>query len=57
MPNGLHHTLVSLEGQKQRVDIRLAVDAGSVDENEAQSGVAHMVEHMVFRASEASPSV
>ncbi|MGL9720198.1 M16 family metallopeptidase [Symbiopectobacterium sp.] len=56
LPNGLHYTLVPLEGQKQRVDIRLAVDAGSVDESEAQSGVAHMVEHMVFRASEAYPS-
>ncbi|MGL9751180.1 MAG: insulinase family protein [Symbiopectobacterium sp.] len=34
----------------------MEVDAGSVDENEAQSGVAHMVEHMVFRGSEAYPS-
>lgn len=56
LPNGLHYTLVPLEGQKQRVDIRLAVEAGSVDETDAQSGVAHMVEHMVFRASEAYPS-
>ncbi|MFT8211798.1 MAG: M16 family metallopeptidase [Symbiopectobacterium sp.] len=56
LPNGRHHTLVPLEGQKQSVDIRLAVEAGSVDETDAQSGVAHMVEHMVFRASEAYPS-
>ncbi|MCW2482310.1 hypothetical protein, partial [Candidatus Symbiopectobacterium sp. NZEC135] len=32
LPNGLHYTLVPLEGQKQRVDIRLVVQAGSVDE-------------------------
>lgn len=55
LPNGLQYTLVPLAGQKQRVDVRLAVEAGSVDETDAQSGVAHMVEHMVFRSSQAHP--
>lgn len=55
LENGLRYTLVPLEGQKQRVDIRLSVDVGSVDEELNQSGVAHMLEHMVFRASAAHP--
>ncbi|KHN52317.1 M16 family metallopeptidase [Pectobacterium fontis] len=55
LANGLRYTLVPLEGQKTRVDIRLIVDVGSIDEQDHESGVAHMVEHMVFRASEAFP--
>jgi len=55
LENGLRYTLVPLEGQKQRVDIRLSVDVGSIDEEDGESGVAHILEHMVFRASEAHP--
>lgn len=55
LANGLRYTLVPLEGQKSRVDIRLIVDVGSIDEKDNESGVAHMVEHMVFRASDAFP--
>lgn len=55
LDNGLRYTLVPLSGQKQRVDVRLSVDVGSIDEQDDQSGVAHMLEHMVFRASAAYP--
>lgn len=55
LTNGLRYTLVPLEGQKARVDVRLIVDVGSIDEKDNESGVAHMVEHMVFRASDAFP--
>ncbi|MEQ9903410.1 M16 family metallopeptidase [Pectobacterium aroidearum] len=55
LANGFRYTLVPLEGQKSRVDIRLIVDVGSIDEKDNESGVAHMVEHMVFRASDAFP--
>lgn len=55
LANGLGYTLVPVHVDKGRVDIRLAVDAGSLDETDAQSGVAHMVEHMVFRGSDAWP--
>ncbi|WP_437609180.1 insulinase family protein [Erwinia sp. V71] len=55
LSNGLQYTLVPLSGQKKRVDIRLVVNVGSLDEEDDQSGVAHMVEHMVFRASDAFP--
>ncbi|AOR59989.1 M16 family metallopeptidase [Pectobacterium parmentieri] len=55
LANGLRYTLVPLEGAKTRVDIRLIVDVGSIDENDNESGVAHMVEHMVFRATDTFP--
>ncbi|MEH0834007.1 M16 family metallopeptidase [Pectobacterium cacticida] len=55
LANGFRYTLVPLEGQKERIDIRLIVEAGSIDEKDNESGVAHMVEHMVFRASDAFP--
>lgn len=55
LENGLRYTLVPLEGQKKRVDVRLSVDVGSIDEEDGESGVAHIIEHMVFRASKAHP--
>lgn len=55
LANGLHYTLVPLKTDKGRVDIRLSINAGSLDETPDQSGVAHMVEHMVFRASRSWP--
>lgn len=55
LENGLRYSLVPLAGQKGRVDIRLVVGAGSLDEEEQQSGVAHMVEHMVFHSSKNYP--
>lgn len=55
LANGLRYTLIPLQAEKGRIDVRLSVEAGSLDETDAQSGVAHMVEHMVFRASDAWP--
>lgn len=55
LANGLRYTLVPLQAEKGRIDVRLSVEAGSLDETDDQSGVAHMVEHMVFRASDAWP--
>ncbi|CNK97795.1 M16 family metallopeptidase [Yersinia vastinensis] len=55
LANGLRYLLVPLVGQNGRVDIRLIVGAGSLDEENQQSGVAHMVEHMVFHSSKNYP--
>ncbi|CNI63508.1 exported Zinc protease [Yersinia massiliensis] len=55
LANGLRYSLVPLAGQNGRVDVRLVVGAGSLDEEDQQSGVAHMVEHMVFHSSQAYP--
>jgi zinc protease len=48
LDNGLEYRLVRDTSQKSRLDIRLTVKAGSVDEEEDQIGVAHMLEHLVF---------
>lgn len=56
LANGLKYTLVPLSGQQQRVDIRLVVNAGSLNEASDQLGVAHMLEHMLFHQSEKFPN-
>lgn len=40
----------------QGMNLQLIVHAGSTDEESNQLGVAHMVEHMVFRATEQYPN-
>lgn len=55
LANGLKYTLVPLQGQQHRIDIRLLVKAGSLNEASDQLGVAHMLEHMVFHRSEKFP--
>lgn len=52
LDNGFEYILVPLQNSdKGRVDIRIQVNVGSIDEQDNEVGVAHMVEHMVFRAS------
>lgn len=48
LPNGLRYNLISVDTQKGRLDMRLTVHAGSVDEADDQVGVAHMLEHLAF---------
>ncbi|MEE4370993.1 insulinase family protein [Pseudomonas alliivorans] len=48
LSNGLEYRLVREAGQPGRIDMRLTVKAGSVDEEDDQVGVAHMVEHLNF---------
>ncbi|OOF56974.1 M16 family metallopeptidase [Rodentibacter myodis] len=55
LENGLRYTILPLHTQPKRVDVVMRVYAGAVDETPSQSGVAHMVEHMAFRATEAYP--
>lgn len=56
LDNGLRYTLLPLHQEKGHIEIRMKVYAGSVDENDDQAGVAHMVEHLVFRATEKYPN-
>ncbi len=51
LPNGLTYHLVRDDKPKDKVEIRLIVHAGSLDENESQRGLAHFVEHMAFNGS------
>lgn len=48
LPNGLRYNLIPVDAQKGRLDIRLTVHAGSVDEADDQVGIAHMLEHLTF---------
>lgn len=50
LANGLQYRLVRETSQPGRLDLRLAVNAGSIDEAEDQVGVAHMVEHLLFHS-------
>lgn len=56
LKNGLEYRLLQETSQPGRVDMRLTVKAGSVDEQDDQVGVAHMVEHLNFYSRGAAPS-
>ena len=51
LPNGLRYYIRQNTEPKNRADLRLVVNAGSVLEDEDQRGLAHMVEHMAFNGS------
>lgn len=55
LENGLRYALLPLHSEKDHLEIRVRVNAGAVDENDDQAGVAHMLEHLVFRQSEKFP--
>jgi len=50
LANGLAYRLVRDTSQPGRLDLRLTVKAGSVDEADDQVGVAHLVEHLAFHS-------
>jgi zinc protease len=55
LPNGIRY-LVRRNGKPEhRAELRLAVDAGSILEDESQLGVAHFVEHMAFNGTRRFP--
>ena len=52
LDNGLRYYIRYNEEPKQRAELRLVVNAGSLQEDEDQLGVAHFVEHMLFNGTE-----
>ncbi|MCF7797264.1 MAG: insulinase family protein [Lentisphaeria bacterium] len=52
LPNGLHYYIRYNPKPEHRAELRLAVNAGSILENDDQQGLAHFVEHMAFNGSE-----
>ena len=54
--NGLRYAILHNQEPKGRVSARLAVQVGSVYENENQRGLAHFLEHMAFNGSRHFPS-
>jgi zinc protease len=55
LPNGLHYYIRENRSPDRRAEVRLVVDAGSVLEDDDQRGLAHAVEHMVFRGTRGFP--
>ncbi|TBV08667.1 M16 family metallopeptidase [Phytopseudomonas dryadis] len=55
LANGLQYNLVRSDAQPRRLDLRLTVHAGSVDEDDDQVGVAHMLEHLAFYSHGGDP--
>lgn len=51
LPNGLRYWIRENREPKNRAELRLVVNAGSVLEDEDQRGLAHVVEHMAFNGS------
>lgn len=55
LPNGLRYFIVPARQPGDTLGIQLLVNAGSLEEADSQSGVAHLVEHMVFHESRDVP--
>lgn len=55
LDNGLQYYILPNEKPEDRAELRLAVNIGSLAENENQQGLAHFVEHMAFNGTENFP--
>ena len=51
LANGMRYYVHRAQKPKDRAALALAVDVGSVAEEEDERGVAHLVEHLAFRAT------
>ncbi len=56
LDNGLRYFLRDNDNPGGRVEMRLAVDAGSALEDDTQDGGAHFLEHMLFNGTEEFPA-
>ncbi len=55
LENGLQYYVRYNDRPGAKASLRLAIDAGSVDETGPSTGVAHFVEHMLFNGTEQFP--
>jgi zinc protease len=55
LPNGLRYFVRQNAKPEQRAALWLVVGAGSVDEDDDQQGLAHLIEHMAFNGTENFP--
>ena len=51
LPNGLQYFIRKNGHPGKRASLRLAVNAGSIDETDTQRGLAHFLEHMAFNGT------
>ena len=55
LDNGLTYYVQSNDSPGRGLALRLVVDAGSLQQDEPESGVAHFLEHMLFNGTEEYP--
>jgi zinc protease len=55
LPNGLRYVVMHNATPGGQASIRLRIDAGSMQETDAQQGLAHFLEHMAFDGSRHVP--
>ncbi|MBO9636257.1 MAG: insulinase family protein, partial [Chitinophagaceae bacterium] len=51
LPNGLTYYIRQNKKPEQKVELRLVLNAGSIQEDDDQQGLAHMAEHMAFNGT------
>ncbi len=51
LPNGIKYYIQKNQKPENRAELRLAVNAGAMQEDEDQQGLAHFVEHMAFNGT------
>ncbi|MEZ4609566.1 MAG: insulinase family protein [Caldilineaceae bacterium] len=56
LDNGLTYIIKRNTEPQDRAELRLAVNAGSLQEDADQLGLAHFLEHMLFNGIAAFPS-
>jgi zinc protease len=55
LPNGMRYALMHNDTPAGETSLRLRVGSGSLEENDAEQGLAHVLEHMAFRGSKNVP--
>ncbi|MES2734660.1 MAG: insulinase family protein [Bacteroidota bacterium] len=55
LPNGMKYYIQKNAKPEKRAELRLAINAGSVCEDDTQLGLAHLVEHMAFNGTKNFP--
>ena len=56
LDNGLTYYIKNNKKPEQRIELRLAINAGSICETDGQQGLAHFCEHMCFNGTKNFPS-
>lgn len=51
LPNGMTYYIRKNSVPEKRAELRLVVNAGSMEENDDQQGLAHLTEHMAFNGT------
>src|SRR5687768_11601457 len=56
LDNGMRYVLLPNHTPKDRVSLRLLIDAGSMMESDDQRGLAHFLEHLAFKGTQNMPA-